>query len=339
MDPAEFPQPEKPKIVRSVVMFFITLCSVFLVYGFQWSGGNPLTDVDVAIRSIQFAIGLMTILLCHEMGHYIVAKRHGFSISEPYFLPFPFAFGTLGAVIQLKSLPKNRTALLEMGAAGPIAGFVAAIFWLLLDLSSTKNYAQVHLSVPREEIEEALQTMVQVEPNYLEKMIQTWGLISAPSTESIDIFIMSDPLLFQWVTTVALGQELSPYAELGPWAFAAWVGCLITFINLLPIGQLDGGHIVNALFPSKAQTISKVLLGCAIVAGIFWWHGWLVWALLLYFLKAYRSIYIPSKAELSTRAKIIAGIIVCVFVLSAMPRPIYNTSVQLDDIIWQHVEK
>ena len=96
-------------------MFALTLCSVFLVYGYQWAGGNPLTDPGVAWGSFQFASTLMLILLAHELGHYFVARHHGFQLSVPYFLPFPFAFGTLGAVIRLRSLPKSRTALLEMG--------------------------------------------------------------------------------------------------------------------------------------------------------------------------------------------------------------------------------
>ena len=100
---------EPPNIARSVVMFVLTLGSVYLVYGFQWTVGNPLTDGQTAWESLQFSVALMTILLCHEMGHYLVAKRHGFALSVPYFIPFPFAFGTLGAVIHLKSLPKSNS--------------------------------------------------------------------------------------------------------------------------------------------------------------------------------------------------------------------------------------
>ena len=129
---------EPPNITRSAVMFILTLCSVYLVYGFQWTVGNPLTDAQTAWDSFQFAVALMTILLCHEMGHYLVAKRHGFALSVPYFIPFPFAFGTLGAVIHLKSLPKSRTALLEMGAAGPIAGFIVTTLCIFWDAPNTQ---------------------------------------------------------------------------------------------------------------------------------------------------------------------------------------------------------
>ena len=87
----------------------------------------------------------MTILLCHEMGHYLVAKRHGFALSVPYFIPFPFAFGTLGAVIHLKSLPKSRTALLEMGAAGPIAGFIVTALCIFWDAPNTQNHQAVEV--------------------------------------------------------------------------------------------------------------------------------------------------------------------------------------------------
>ena len=103
---------------NAVLLFLATLLSVFLVYGYSWTAGDPLQDPETALQSAQFAVTLMGILLAHEMGHYLVALRHGFRLSLPYFLPFPAAFGTFGAIIRLRSLPRSRTALLEMGAAG-----------------------------------------------------------------------------------------------------------------------------------------------------------------------------------------------------------------------------
>ena len=325
---------EKPKISRSVIMFLITLVSVFLVYGFQWTAGNPLTDSDIAWESAQFALGLMGILLCHELGHYFVAKRHGFSLSVPYFLPFPFAFGTLGAVIHLQSLPKSRTALLEMGAAGPIAGFIATIFCFFIDAHQTQNYIQPHLVGSLEEAQLALIELSSIELSSWEMGLQKIGLIPETSTEAMPLMILSDPLLLKEIVGMILGEALSPYAELGPFAFAGWVGCMITSINLLPIGQLDGGHIANALFPRKAATISKVVLLMAVIMS-YLWLGWLVWAVLLYFMGATISVEVPKDSELKSRSKWIAGMAVVVFGLCVMTRPIYIDMVELTDIVWE----
>ena len=128
-DPGDDPEKSESKGERrrSVALFFATFACVYLVYGFQWTGGDPLSEPDAAWAALQFSVALMAILLSHEMAHYWVAKAHGFSLSLPYFLPFPAAFGTFGAIIRLRSLPKTRSGLLEMGAAGPLAGFAVAV--------------------------------------------------------------------------------------------------------------------------------------------------------------------------------------------------------------------
>ena len=129
-----------------MVLFVATFACVFLVYGFQWTGSNPLTDADSATASAKFAGALMAILLAHEMAHYWVARAHGFALSLPYFLPFPAAFGTFGAIIRLRSLPPSRTGLLEMGAAGPIAGFVVAAVAIVAGLPGTVEHAAPELT-------------------------------------------------------------------------------------------------------------------------------------------------------------------------------------------------
>ena len=145
--------------------------------------------------------------------------------------------------------------------------------------------------------------------------------------------ILSDPLILELSAFVVLGQWLHPYAELGPWSFAGWVGCMITAINLLPIGQLDGGHITNALFPRHAGTISKGTLVIIMALGIFW-MGWVVWALLIYFLGAFKSIEVPIESELTQRSKGIAVVASVVFLLCIMLRPIYIDTVPLDFVDW-----
>lgn len=324
--------PPPPNVQRSVMMFIVTLCSVYLVYGFQWAGGNPLTDVTIAWESVQFAIALMTILLCHELGHYFVAKKHGFELSVPYFLPFPFAFGTLGAVIHLKSLPKSRTALLEMGAAGPIAGFIVTTLCIVFDAGRTQNHLQVQLSGSKEEYIETINSLS--EPSQLESVFNILLGITPPNVETVSLMIMEDPLLMRGLNWMVLTEPLSPFAELGPIAFAGWVGCLITSINLLPIGQLDGGHIMNAFFPEQARGISKGLLAAVFVFGIMTWKGWMVWATLLWFMRANEPIWVPRQSTFTVRSKVIGIISIVVFGLCVMAQPIYDVQVPVSEIQW-----
>lgn len=324
---------ESPKVTRSIVMFVLTLCSVYLVYGFQWTSGNPLTDANIAWESAQFSLALMTILLCHELGHYFIAKRHGFALSVPYFLPFPFAFGTLGAVIHLRSLPQNRTALLEMGAAGPIAGFLVTIVCIVWDAPNTINNHTLEIVGSRAEYLEMVAD-IPIETGFWAWLNNFLGVIPTTS-ESMGVLIMEDPLLMRFVHSVVLGEPLSPYANLGPVAFAGWVGCLITSINLLPIGQLDGGHILNALFPKYAQRASKGILVAVFTYGLLTWKGWMVWATLLWFMRANEPIWVPREEELTNRAKVIAGVSILVFLLSIMAEPIYSQQVLIEDVIWK----
>ena len=323
---------EPPNVTRSAVMFVLTLCSVYLVYGFQWTVGNPLTDAQTAWDSLQFSVALMTILLCHEMGHYLVAKRHGFALSVPYFIPFPFAFGTLGAVIHLKSLPKSRTALLEMGAAGPIAGFIVTALCIFWDAPNTQNHQAVEVPGSLEEYVAEVSAIPPAEGMWA--TLNQWMGFEPPSVEQFDVLIMADPWLMKLGHSVMLDVSLSPFANLGPIAFAGWVGCLITSINLLPIGQLDGGHILNALLPKRAKEISRGVLGAVFVYGLFTWKGWMVWSTLLWFMGASVPVWVPKDSELSSRARAIAVIAIVVFALCAMSEPIYSETVQISDIIW-----
>ena len=311
---------------KSWLMFALTLCSVFLVYGYQWAGGNPLTDPGVAWVSFQFALTLMLILLAHELGHYFVARHHGFQLSVPYFLPFPFAFGTLGAVIRLRSLPKSRTALLEMGAAGPIAGFLIALLAFAIGMTQTINYAQPILP-------EQLQEITFPDPSTIDIWMSYLGLFPLPETGKTPLMLMADPLLLKVIGGLALGEPLSPYAQLGPIAFAGWVGCLLTAINLIPVGQLDGGHILNALFPSSADKRSKILLLCALLMTIIW-TGWLFWVLMIWFIGAWRSLPVPRETPLSRRSLAVSFATVIVFALCYMPRPMYIVQVDNHLIEW-----
>lgn len=321
-------------------MFVLTLVSVYLVFGFQWMNGNPLTSAEVAWGSAKFAATLMTILLAHEMGHYIVARRHGFSLSLPYFIPFPFAFGTLGAVIRLKSMPRSRTALLEMGAAGPLAGFAVAILAFFIGLPGTIDPGgpemvasfppELYTAVPEEAADPGiLGTLL----GALDAVFVWLGTVPAPLPDHITLPILANPPLMDLIgTLLGLGAP-GRYAHLDPVAFAGWVGCLLTAINLIPVGQLDGGHILNALSPRYARLVARVGVGGLLVAGLLW-PGWSVWGILLLILRAWISLPVPEHPALTPRAKLIAIATLGAFLLSFMPRPVQFDQVAWQDILW-----
>lgn len=170
-----------------------------------------------------FAATLMTILLCHEMGHYLLARRHGIEVSLPYFIPLPpmVSLGTLGAVIKMRAPIADRNQLLDVGAAGPLAGLAVAIPALVIGL---------HLSA--------------VGPS------QPGG---AQEGNSILYGLIKLTMFGQWLPSGGVDVQLHPMA------FAAWVGLLITMINLIPIGQLDGGHVMRAGLGDRHEKLSAVL--------------------------------------------------------------------------------
>jgi membrane-associated protease RseP (regulator of RpoE activity) len=184
-----------------------------------------------------YSVPLMLILLCHELGHYVVARRHGVDASLPYFIPFPFGLGTMGAVIGMRQSTTDRKQLIDVGAAGPLAGLVVAIPVLVVGLMLSKLGPRVHGS-------EALMEGNSILYAVVKRLIKGIWL---PSSDA-DV-------------------------ELHPMAYAGWAGLLITMINLLPIGQLDGGHIATAYFGNRyarfANWLRRLLPLMAI--GVYFW--------------------------------------------------------------------
>ncbi len=322
-----------------MVLFLLTLLCVYWVYGTQWMGGDPFSDPETAAGAARFAGGLMSVLLAHEMGHYVVARRHGFRLSLPYFLPVPVAFGTFGAIIRLKSLPRTRSGLLEMGAAGPLAGFAVVLVLLVLGLPGTTALDHVQVVLPPGMTE--LPPPVVPDPSALDP-VWAWldrvlsspplaSLIPVPPPDTQPFMIMANPLIMDLVAELVIGHAPGRYDVLDPLAMAAWVGCLITAINLVPIGQLDGGHVFNALFPRWARGVSKLGVAIALVAGTAW-MGWAVWGVLLLALRAWRSLPVPPHPPPSDRARLISVITALAFVACFMPKPIEIEHIALDEI-------
>ena len=196
------------------------------------------------VDGLAFSLTLMTILLAHELGHYFACRYYGIDASLPYFLPFPSPIGTLGAFIRIRSPIYTRQALFDVGIAGPLAGFIVLVPALVIGIANSK-----------------------VVPGIAERGDLTFGV---PAIQR----------LFEWII---LPRIRSADILLHPVARAAWVGILATALNLLPIGQLDGGHILYAFTGRRHKLLSRVFVLALVPLGIFYSHSWLVWATLLFF--------------------------------------------------------
>ncbi len=266
----------------NLVLFLLTVVTTFAA-GAMMRGENFISNPLLILNGWSFAVPLLLILLFHEFGHYIESKKSGIKVTLPYFIPGPTILGTFGAVIRSKSPFKNRKNLLDVGAAGPIAGFVVAVVAVILGLS----YSQVVEAVPQ-------------------------GSIT-----------LGDSLIFKLLSFLVLKDVPDGYdVLLSPTAFAGWAGILVTMLNLLPIGQLDGGHIMYALLGRKQKRIAFIAVLTLIPLGIFLWPGWLVWVILILIIKLGHPPTLNDQIPLDLKRKIIGWAAMCIFILSFTPVPI-----------------
>jgi len=218
-------------------------------------------------QGLAFSLPLMTILLAHELGHYFACRYYGIDASLPYFLPAPTPIGTLGAFIRIRSPIYTRRALFDVGIAGPLAGFVLLVPALAIGVASSK-----------------------VIPGIAERGDLVFGV---PVLQR-----MMESLLFPGVPSANI--------LLHPVARAAWVGMLATALNLLPIGQLDGGHILYAFAGSWHKLMSRVFVFVLVLLGLFYSRTWLVWAVLLFFFALrHPAIYDSRRLD---RNRVVLGI-------------------------------
>ena len=337
------PPPSARELTRAIALFVLTTASCWWTYGSFWSGGDVFSDPALARDALQYALALMGILLAHEMGHWVVARRHGLDQSLPQFLPFPVAFGTLGAIIRLRSLPRSRTALLEVGAAGPLAGFVVAMVVMAVGLPGTEDAAAPVLTLawPLPPITEpgpgaaALIAVLEALAGGMAWVSEVAGLAPAAGDDpaAIPLLVLANPLLMDILGQVVLGAPPGRYADIPPLVLASWAGCFVTAMNLLPIGQLDGGHVFNALLPRRARAVSLAGLGLLAIAGLLSWGGWLFWALLLGVLGAWRSLPVPGAPAPRGRARGMAAAALGAFVLCFMPTPIEDERWLPEDLV------
>jgi membrane-associated protease RseP (regulator of RpoE activity) len=295
------------------VALFVATVATTLWAGFVQSplAARGPTLWNVIEGGLPFAASLVGILFAHEMGHYLVARRHGVSATLPYFIPVPFGAGTLGAVIRMRSAIPSRRAALDIAAAGPLAGLALALPLYLWGLAHSEVRA-----VPQEPVATAIVSPFSV----VLALLQGRPLVDGEG----GIQFFGDSLL-TWASSLAVHGRLEPGADvfLHPVAFAAWLGLLVTTLNLFPIGQLDGGHVLYALVGRRrAHLGSRIVSAGLLGAGLFLSWNWLVWWLLTRLVVGLRHPPALVEEPLDPRRRAIALLSLALFVLTFVPVPV-----------------
>jgi membrane-associated protease RseP (regulator of RpoE activity) len=294
MTPESFPWPppepaaaaRRPKRLRLHLGLLLATVITTIIAGAMQQGVDPFAQPGLLYRGIPFSFTLLLILGSHEMGHYLVSRRHRLDVTLPYFIPappIPFIIGTFGAFIKIRSPLRDKRALLDVGCAGPLVG--------------------VAVSIP----------------------VTVAGLLLSRTTVmpvGEGTVVLGEPLLYQvlsWLVLGGLSHETN--VILHPVAFAGWIGMLVTALNLLPVGQLDGGHVAYALFPEYHRYVSKGCLVLLVACGLLFWYGWLMWAVLLTFMGWRHPPPYYDWVPLDRRRRVLGFITILVFILTFSPAP------------------
>jgi len=273
---------EKNNVFIPILLLILTIFTT-LIAGALQQGYVPWQNWSYLWKGAPFSFAVILILGGHELSHFIAAKKNGVKTTFPYFIPFPNPLiGTMGAFIRVKSPITDRKALIEMGASGPIASFLIAIPFSIYGLMNSK-IVELHE-----------------------------GNIS-----------LGTPIIFQILSKLTLGNvPKDSMVLLHPVAFAGWLGFFVTALNLIPVGQLDGGHILFGIFGKKAHyLISRILILILLPLG-FLWNGWWTWAILLLILGSRHPAPLYWEEKLPLSAKYLAIASLLIFILCFVPVPI-----------------
>lgn len=307
----------------NAALFAFTLLSVLLagaLYGYEGPVDISFMELMKGLLGelpdgLPFAASLLGILGAHEFGHYFAARYHKTAVSLPYFLPFPGSpFGTLGAFIQLKQPPRNRKVLLDIGLAGPLAGLVVAIPVLLYGLHlSDLGHLQAQGA---DALGHALEgnSVLYLAMKYIAK----GRLLPQPMS-----YGGVEPW-FYWARYVFLGRPI-PYGGLDvmlhPVAWAGWAGLLVTALNLIPAGQLDGGHTIFVLLGRRAARLWPFIVVALVGLGLVW-TGWYLWAALIFFLGRRYAQPLDEITPLDGKRRTLAVLGMIIFILVFTPVPL-----------------
>lgn len=316
------PKPSNPWV--NAVLFLFTLLSMIFAGALSAYNGtgeestlNLLREIFRSLPSgIPFAVSLLGILATHEFGHYLAGRYHRTHVTLPYFIPFPLSpFGTMGAFIQLKEPPRNKRVLLDIGIAGPIAGLVVAIPVLIYGLMLSQ-VDTISLQ-PGEGFMLEGNSLLYL----LAKFLVFGRLLPAPASYG-DV----TPIIY-WVRYFFTSQPLplgGMDVMIHPIAWAGWAGLLVTALNLIPAGQLDGGHILYVLLGKNAMKLWPFIL--AGLAGLgFVWTGWWLWAGLIFLLGRVYAEPLDQITTLNPARRWLARLGLLIFVLVFIPVPLIQT--------------
>ncbi|MDA8172118.1 MAG: site-2 protease family protein [Nitrospiraceae bacterium] len=267
-----------------IVLFVLTIFST-LAAGMIQKGINPLAEPWKFYAGVPFSATLIIILLSHELSHYFTSRWHKTIATLPYFIPAPTLIGTFGAVIRMKSPIMSRRALIDIGASGPIMGFLFSMVACVVGL---------HLS-----------TVIR-------------GPHPAGGAAGVTL---GDSIIFYLLSRFIVGNTSGAELLLHPIAFAGWIGLFVTFLNLLPVGQLDGGHVAFAFFGRVHKVVSGMIVALLAVLGIFFWKGWLVWAALMLILGLRHPPVYYWETPLDPARRYVGAAVLLIFILTFVPTP------------------
>ena len=317
----ELPTPKTGKPMLNLLMFFLTVISVIFAGGYfnqtEALPTQPLPAITALLKTgWPFAVSLLAILAAHEFGHYFAGRAHKVKVSLPFFIPMPFSpLGTMGAFINMKEPPRNKRVLMDIGVAGPIAGYVVSlvVIWIGLSLSHLDT---IPLTFPQGQ-------GLQIEGNSLTYLIMKWLYFGKWLPQPADYGNLS-PFIY-WIRYFFTAHPV-PLGGIDvmihPVAWAGWAGLLVTSLNLIPAGQLDGGHIFHLLFGTKgSKRIYPVLLALLLGLG-FLWSGWWLWAALLFFFGRVYAEPLDQITPLDNKRKVLGVLALIIFVLTFIPVPL-----------------
>lgn len=310
-------QPKPARMWGNIVAFILTVFSVTFAGAFYFSTGELPASItgwaSFMLSGLTFAIPLMIILVFHEFGHYLAGRFHKTVVTLPFFIPFPFSiFGTMGAFIQLKEPPRNRRILLDIGLAGPLAGVLVAIPILILG---------IYLS-PIQRLPVLLPAGQGFEGNSILYLLIKFIVKGQLFPQPVNYAGLS-PIIY-WIRYFFTGHPIPAgglYLDTSPIAWAGWAGLLVTCLNLIPAGQLDGGHIMYVLIGKKSINLLPFILVALIFLG-FAWSGWWIWAVLIFFLGRSHAEPLDQITPLDPKRKALAILGLIVFVLVFIPAPL-----------------
>jgi membrane-associated protease RseP (regulator of RpoE activity) len=271
------------------VLLFLATVVTTLGAGAMMAGADPFADPAALLEGIPFSAALLLILLAHEFSHYITSHRHGVRASLPMFIPAPTLAGTFGAIIRIESPIPDRRSLLEIGVAGPLAGFLVALPVAVAGLKL--SHVVIHPA----------------------------AAVAGPAG-GFGIGL-GNSLLFSLLERLVLGP-LPENASLllHPVAFAAWIGFFVTALNLLPVGQLDGGHILYALAGQRQEGISRWVVLTLAPLGFLWW-GWFLWGGVLLLMGLRHPPVLAEGSPLGVRERALGLIAAILLLLTLAPAP------------------